>query len=50
MYVIMGVTALAAVFIPKLVDKDALEEMQREMLAAQQQGEGDQQPQRSVRG
>lgn len=31
MYLIMGVTALAALFLPKMLDKDALEEMQREM-------------------
>lgn len=45
MYVIMGLTALAAIFLPKLVDKDAMEEMQREMqrvqeAGSQQQGQG----------
>ncbi len=37
MYVILGVTALAAVFLPKMLDKDALEEMQREMAKMQEQ-------------
>jgi len=31
MYVIIGLTALAAVFLPRMLDKDALEEMQKEM-------------------
>jgi len=41
MYVIMGVTALAAVFLPRMLDKDALEEMQREMARMQDQRSGE---------
>jgi len=38
MYLIMGLTAVAAIFLPKLVDKDAMEEMQREMQRVQEAG------------
>ena len=31
MYLIIGATALAAVILPRILDKDALEEMQQEM-------------------
>ena len=44
MYLIIGATALAALVLPRLLDKDAIEEMQREMQrmeqAKQQQQQG----------
>ena len=36
MYVIIGLTAVAALFLPKMMDPQAMEEMQREMQRMEQ--------------
>eukprot|EP00216_Chloropicon_sp_CCMP2111_P002586 CAMPEP_0198238042 /NCGR_PEP_ID=MMETSP1446-20131203/3768_1 /TAXON_ID=1461542 ORGANISM="Unidentified sp, Strain CCMP2111" /NCGR_SAMPLE_ID=MMETSP1446 /ASSEMBLY_ACC=CAM_ASM_001112 /LENGTH=288 /DNA_ID=CAMNT_0043920359 /DNA_START=65 /DNA_END=931 /DNA_ORIENTATION=+ len=49
MYLIMGIMTLAILFVPKLIDKDAIEQMQREMAEQQQQAQQQSQQRQEIK-